>query len=490
VQVEGAGRASSANGREEVAGEGKYNPRYRVAAGGRAVARGSGDPFGVDEWGDCPSSSSCPAPSVPAAGGAGEGESGGGAAPAQGQPGSSLLEILLYQQDPDELPLRFSLRDLWTGRTVKNWTASSGGSPAPSAAPAPSSSFRYERLCLPVSGCYQLSFDAAAAPDAASGDDIYDSGGGDDAYGGGDSGSAAGSVEKGPGAAVRVAWGGAYLANTQITKAGNLPLRVPVGSNCTPQVLCGGGDNPAPGDRSVAVVRLDTAGSSAHVPQRLGRWALFGASDPAMFERESFLYYRSGYPPESLFWHQACVPGPGDGAAAGPQYFGMHPDVASGLSWSVERDGVPLPCQADPSLNPYGLVLTPLDGSCPAEPYWSEGVAGQLSRAELAAAVAGAAVAALAVLGAAIWLSSHQDEVRAWCRFGVAGNEYAGQSNSAIGRGGGGAGTSSYTARASRQPPESAPGDGDTVASGDDSGSGGGGDAVGDSAQDAAGGSA
>jgi hypothetical protein len=243
--------------------------------------------------------------------------------------------------------------------------------------------------------------------------------------------------------------------------------------------VCEGGDNPY---RSVALVLLDTARSRAHVPQRLGRWALFGASDPAMFERESFLYYRSGYPPGRAFWHQACVPGLEDGAA-GPQYFGMHPDVASGLSWSVERDGVPLPCQADPSLNPYGLVLTPLDGSCPAEPYWSEGVAGQLSRAQLAGAIAGGAVAALLVLGAAIWLSSHHDEVGAWCRFGVAGNEYAGQSNHGSG-GGAGAASGSSAARDSRRPPESAPGDGDTVASGDDSGSDGDGDSPGDSAQD------
>jgi hypothetical protein len=347
-----------------IKGSGRYNPRFEVRVDGKAVFKDDSATYRAAEWGACSSPTN-------AAGADGDcGALGSNSS-------SSLLEIFRYQ-DPG-FALSFALRDARTGELV---AASDPGATGRrnSSASSSSAGLQYERLCVRSSQCYTLTLDRDPRTTQTESTAGQDGTGNTNA------------------ADVRVLLDGVYLLNGKMHELDPVDgkrferLVVPLG-NCAAESLChddsvGSSRDKFSSSSSVVVVRWDTSLASLHRPYYLGSWrwlTLDAGSSNNPFndgdgrdDRESYRHFGNGFPPGGAFLYQACVPRRGESLV-----FGMTESVLYGansqrnsLSWTIEKDGVPLECQyqfppGDYSRSPFahllGYVVTPLDGSCPPE---------------------------------------------------------------------------------------------------------------------------
>jgi hypothetical protein len=344
---------------EGIWGSGRYNPRFEVRVSGRTVSIDDSATYRAVEWGGCSSSA--------IAAGA-EGDCG-----TQGDnSSSSLLEIFRYQDRG--FALSFALRDARTGELV---AASDPGATArrnSSSSSSSSAGLQYERWCVRSSQCYTLTLDRdprTTQAEAASAED---------------------AVGNSKAADVRVLLDGVYLVNAKMHELDPVdgkrfePFVVPLG-NCTAESLCHddsvGSSRDNSSSSSVVVVRWDNSLSSLHRPYYEGywQWLTLEADDPnnpfndgdGRVDRESYRRFGNGYPPGGAFLYQACVPDRGGSLVFGMSESALNFMVAN-LSWTIEKDGVPLECQyqfppGDYSRSSFahllGYVVTPLDGSCP-----------------------------------------------------------------------------------------------------------------------------
>jgi hypothetical protein len=320
---------------------GQYNPQFKVSVDGTTVAEetDADAPFYSAALEGCPAAP-CPPP-------------------------ESLLEVFQYQNEA--VNLSWTLVDLRTNRTVMRTDYPSRTGQASSSSPY---ALQYTRRCIPRTGCYALAFSDDSAANSTSGGE-----------GGWSNHSASSSDRRVPAISTQVTLDGVYLANTEL----QVPLWVAVpggDGTCTALDMCGH-------DESLLRVTINTTSVPVCVSSDAATWTVFDETDlrNTPLGVASAAYFYNGYPEEGLFRHSMCVPSartetsgtnssatsPSE-ASAPALWFGMllSKRAPAELGWTVELDGLALPCRAVDSgvTHPFEHVggdffITPLNGSCP-----------------------------------------------------------------------------------------------------------------------------